>query len=165
MPLIECFQVALSRIFPGLTRDERVNNGGKGLSDVHEHLRAAEKRPGEDLESLNAKHLKIFDDENRYSSIKYEDVIKLSYGFGYLGEKQYADHMHNSLTLFIELLKPPSQESSSLGPEIALTALSTLCIAFCRYPQAELSLQIFRQIFEWIPWVCEEVGGQFCLFI
>ncbi|XP_019067489.2 serine/threonine-protein kinase ATR isoform X2 [Solanum lycopersicum] len=161
MPLIECFQVALSRIFPGLTRDERVNNGGKGLSDVHEHLRAAEKRPGEDLESLNAKHLKIFDDENRYSSIKYEDVIKLSYGFGYLGEKQYADHMHNSLTLFIELLKPPSQESSSLGPEIALTALSTLCIAFCRYPQAELSLQIFRQIFEWIPWVCEEANQKF----
>nr|XP_019067489.1 serine/threonine-protein kinase ATR isoform X2 [Solanum lycopersicum] len=161
VPLIECFQVALSRIFPGLTRDERVNNGGKGLSDVHEHLRAAEKRPGEDLESLNAKHLKIFDDENRYSSIKYEDVIKLSYGFGYLGEKQYADHMHNSLTLFIELLKPPSQESSSLGPEIALTALSTLCIAFCRYPQAELSLQIFRQIFEWIPWVCEEANQKF----
>ncbi|TMX00805.1 hypothetical protein EJD97_000115 [Solanum chilense] len=160
VPLIECFQVALSRIFPGLTRDERVNNGGKGLSDVHENLRAAEKRPGEDLESLNAKHLKI-DDENRYSSIKYEDVIKLSYGFGSLGEKEYAGHMHNSLTLFIELLKPPSQESSYLGPEIALTALSTLCIAFCRYPQAELSVQIFRQIFEWIPWVCEEANQKF----
>ncbi|XP_027767685.1 serine/threonine-protein kinase ATR isoform X2 [Solanum pennellii] len=160
VPLIECFQVALSRIFPGLTRDERVNNGGKGLPDVHENPRAAEKRPGEDLESLNAKHLKI-DDENRYSSIKYEDVIKLSYGFGSLGEKQYADHMHNSLTLFIELLKPPSQESSSLGPEIALTALSTLCIAFCRYPQAELSVKIFRQIFEWIPWVCEEANQKF----
>ncbi|KAH0698336.1 hypothetical protein KY290_016254 [Solanum tuberosum] len=158
LPLIECFQVALSRIFPDLARGESVNNGGKGLSDVHENPRAAEKRPGEDLESSNAKHQKI-DDENRYSSMKYEDVI--SYGFGSLGEKQYADHMHNSLTLFIKLLKPPSQESSSLGPEIALTALSTLCIAFCRYPQAELSIQIFRQMYEWIPWVCEEANQKF----
>lgn len=164
MPLIECFQVALSRLFPDLTRGESVNNGGKGLSDVHESPRAAEKRPGEDLEISNAKHQKI-DDENRYSSMKYEDVIQLSYGFGSLGEKQYADHMHNSLTLFIKLLKPPSQESSSLGPEVALTALSTLCIVFCRYPQAELSIQIFHQMNEWVPWVCEEVGGQLGMFI
>ncbi|XP_055815485.1 serine/threonine-protein kinase ATR isoform X2 [Solanum dulcamara] len=160
MPLIECFQVALSRLFPDLTRGESVNNGVKGLSDVHESPRAAEKRPGEDLEISNAKHQKI-DGENRYSSMKYEDVIQLSYGFGSLGEKQYADHMHNSLTLFIKLLKPPSQESSSLGPEVALTALSTLCIVFCRYPQAELSIQIFHQMNEWVPWVCEEANQKF----
>ncbi|CAN4107316.1 unnamed protein product [Withania somnifera] len=134
MPLVECFQVALSRLFPDLTGVESVNNGGKGLSDVHENS--------------NAKHQKI-DDENRYSSMKYKNVIKFSYGFGSLGEKQYSDHMHNSLTLFVKLLKPPSPESSSLGPEVALTALSTLCIVFCRYPQAELSIQIFCKMYEW----------------
>ncbi|MCD7463303.1 hypothetical protein HAX54_050313 [Datura stramonium] len=160
MPLIECFRVALSRLFPDLTGGESVNNGGKGLSDVHESPRAAEKRPGEELEISNVKHQKI-DDGNRYSSMKYEDVIKLSYGFGSLGEKQYADHMHNSLTLFIKLLNPPSQESSSLGPEVALTALSTLCIVFCRYPQAQLSIQIFHRMYEWVPWVCEEAKQKF----
>ncbi|CAN4112596.1 unnamed protein product [Withania somnifera] len=157
MPLVECFQVALSRLFPDLTGGESVNNGVKGLFDVHESPRAAEKRPGEDLEISNSKHQKI-NDENRYSSMKYEDVTKLGYGIGSLGEKQYADHMLNTLTLFIKLLKPPSQDSSSLGPEVSLTALSTLCIVFCRYPQAELSIQIFHQMYEWVPWVCEEAN-------
>ncbi|XP_059314440.1 serine/threonine-protein kinase ATR isoform X2 [Lycium ferocissimum] len=160
MPLIECFQVALSKLFPDLSGVESVTNDGKGLSDVHESPRIAEKRPGEYLEISNAKHQKI-DDENRYSSTNYEDVIKLSYGFSSLGKKQYADHMHNSLTRFIKLLKPPSQESSSLGPEVALTALSTLCIVFCRHPQAELSIQIFHQMYEWVPWLCEEAKQKF----
>ncbi|PHT64079.1 Serine/threonine-protein kinase ATR [Capsicum annuum] len=156
-PLIQCFQVALCRLFPDLTGGESVNNGGKGLSEVHESPRTAEKRPGEDLDISNAKHQKI-DDENRHSSMKSDDMIKLSYAFVSLGEKQYADHMHNSLTWFVKLLKPPSQESSSLGPEVALTALSTLCIVFCRYPQVELSIQIFHQMYEWVPWVCEEAN-------
>lgn len=162
MPLIECFQVALSRLFPDLTGGKSVNNDETDLSDVHESPRAAEKRPGEDLEISNAKHQKI-DDENRCSSIKYDDVIKLSHGFGSLGEKQFADHMRSSLTLFIKLLKPPSQESSTLGPEVALTALSTLCIIFCRYPHMDLSIQIFHQMYEWVPWVCEQVGCQLCM--
>ncbi|XP_075094243.1 serine/threonine-protein kinase ATR-like isoform X1 [Nicotiana tabacum] len=160
MPLIECFQVALSRLFPDLTGGKSVNNDETDLSDVHESPRAAEKRPGEDLEISNAKHQKI-DDENRCSSIKYDDVIKLSHGFGSLGEKQFADHMRSSLTLFIKLLKPPSQESSTLGPEVALTALSTLCIIFCRYPHMDLSIQIFHQMYEWVPWVCEQAKQKF----
>ncbi|PQQ14473.1 serine/threonine-protein kinase ATR isoform X1 [Prunus yedoensis var. nudiflora] len=70
--------------------------------------------------------------------------------------EDYADYMHQSLLSFVEILKSPGVNPDSLRPEVALTALSMLCIAFCRYPETNLSQSIFNQMYAWIPWVCQQ---------
>ncbi|KAI3970229.1 hypothetical protein MKW92_002026 [Papaver armeniacum] len=44
---------------------------------------------------------------------------------------------------------------STLTPDIAVTALSMLCIIFCNYPKTCLALTIFRQVCDWMPWISE----------
>ncbi|KAK4562116.1 hypothetical protein RGQ29_004827, partial [Quercus rubra] len=55
-------------------------------------------------------------------------------------------------------LNSPAVEPDSLSPDVALTALSMLCIAFCRFPETNLSVLIFQQMYAWIPLICEMVG-------
>ncbi|KAB2602641.1 Ataxia telangiectasia-mutated and RAD3-related [Pyrus ussuriensis x Pyrus communis] len=66
--------------------------------------------------------------------------------------ENYADYMLKSLLSFVEFVKPPGVHPDSLRPDAALRALSLLCVAFCRYPETNLSLSIFCQMYAWMPW-------------
>ncbi|KAM1829831.1 hypothetical protein ACFX14_022596 [Malus domestica] len=64
--------------------------------------------------------------------------------------------MHESVLSFVESLEPPGVHSDSLRPDATLRAVSMLCIAFCSYPETNLSLSIFRQMYAWMPWVFQQ---------
>ncbi|KAK0602420.1 hypothetical protein LWI29_033160 [Acer saccharum] len=60
-------------------------------------------------------------------------------------KEEYADYMQASLLSFVELLDPFAL-SSQVRPDVAVTVLSMLCIAFSRYPKTNISLRIFRKV-------------------
>ncbi|XP_031124475.1 serine/threonine-protein kinase ATR isoform X2 [Ipomoea triloba] len=160
VPLIECFEVALSSLQSNISGGEMVNDGGVCLStsnsSVSENPRVGEKRPQDSMETSKAK-LQKFEGEFVGSGMKCEDLNKLIYESPFMRDKEYANYMHSSLKMFVQLLKPLSDRDNSLGPEVALTALSTLCIVFCKYPCNNLLLQIFQHMCEWVPWIDEQV--------
>ncbi|GJS77196.1 hypothetical protein Tco_0727077, partial [Tanacetum coccineum] len=73
-------------------------------------------------------------------------------------KKEYAEKIGFSLLLFIEYLEPPGGKDNVVKPEICLTALSMLCIVDCKYPRAKISRQVYHQMDEWIPWICEHAN-------
>lgn len=72
--------------------------------------------------------------------------------------EDYANHMNKSLVSFVQSLNAPAVGPGSLRPDIALSALSVLCIAFSIYPESDLSIRIFQQMLAWLPWIAEQVG-------
>lgn len=110
------------------------------------------KRPVQDVETSESKRQKI-----DYSDSTCQDVCKFVSSFAGVGEKEYADFMCTSLNLLLEFLKPPGENSNSLRTEIAMTAISTLCIVFSEHPHAGLSLRIFRLMCKWLCWMSEQV--------
>lgn len=118
--------------------------------------RAGEKRPIQDAEALKSKRQKVDEesaasDSNTQMDKKHTDVVACE------REDDYANHMHTSLLCLIEYLRSPDVNPDSPRPDVALTALSTLCIAFCRYPETNMALTIFQQMYSWIPWILEQV--------
>ncbi|MBA0591826.1 hypothetical protein Gorai_008822, partial [Gossypium raimondii] len=155
--LIDCVQVALSVLGPHRV-GERTDHTKLVLSTSSDKLIASpkvgEKRRIIDVDNFDIKRQKIdgaikFSNANVPRDIKITDII--SYG-----REGYADFMHESLLLFIETLNAPRVKNDTLRPDVALTALSLLSIAFCRYPQTNMSHSIFRQLQSWIPWICEQ---------
>ncbi|KAL0422946.1 UNVERIFIED_CONTAM: Serine/threonine-protein kinase ATR [Sesamum latifolium] len=152
--LIDCFKVAVSRLGPNfvgriMTRDnhtglsESREDSEQECSEVgnkHEGSEIGRKRPIQNIETLKTKRQKM----DNFSSTTCQD------------EKEYADFMCTSLNLLLEFLKPPGENSDSLREEVALTAISTLCIVFSELPHSDLSLSIFQQMCKWISWMLEQ---------
>ncbi|PON40311.1 Coatomer beta subunit [Trema orientale] len=158
-PLIDCLQVALSILGPDhfgrkmtscrsldllISSDKPVGN-----------TRVREKRPIQDVEASKTKRQKV-DEEIMASDASNQIQQKHVRIVACKREEDYANYMHTSLLSFIEILKSPAVSPGSLRPGIALTALSMLCIAFCRYPETTLALRIFQEMYSWIPWILAE---------
>ncbi|GFP89089.1 serine/threonine-protein kinase atr [Phtheirospermum japonicum] len=154
--LIDCFKVAVSRLGPSLIGRIITCDNHIALSDSrdneHERPKVGGKRPIQNVETSALKRQRI--DIN--SGASCQDVCKFVSSFTGVGDKEYADFMCTSLNLLIEFLNPPGESSNSLGAEISLKAICTLCIVFTEYPQADLSLRVFQQMCKWISWMFEQ---------
>ncbi|KAK4437595.1 Serine/threonine-protein kinase ATR [Sesamum alatum] len=164
--LIECFKVAVSRLGPNfggriMTRDnhtgllefrEDSEHEGSKVGNEHEGSKVGRKRPIQDIETLETKRQKM----DHFSGTTCQDLCKFIYSFTGVQEKEYADFMCTALNLLLEFLKPPGENSDSLREEVALRAISTLCIVFSEHPHSDLSLCIFRRMCKWISWMFEQ---------
>ncbi|XP_058002257.1 serine/threonine-protein kinase ATR isoform X1 [Hevea brasiliensis] len=169
--LIDCLHVTLLILGPERVGGRVITNGNVCLpasSEVSiEKLRVGEKRHVQDIDNIKFKRQKVDGDimafaANVSAESKPTHIVSFE-----KEDEEYADYMHTSLLSFLELLKPPSVRLESLRPHVALTALSMLCIAFCRYQMTSISLSIIQQMCSWIPWICEQanLGGSITLNI
>ncbi|CAB4290922.1 unnamed protein product [Prunus armeniaca] len=156
--LIDCLQVALSILGPDLVGSRIANSNCQSISALTdksiENSRVGEKRPIQDVDTFKIKRQKV-DKEIVSSDSNFQVERKRTHTVA-CEREDYADYMHQSLLSFVEILKSPGVNPDSLRPEVALTSLSMLCIAFCRYPETNLSQSIFNQMYAWIPWVCQQ---------
>ena len=166
-PLIDCFRVALSILGPDRVGGRAVNYSSlESLTSSDksiENLRVGEKRPIQEVDTFKVKRQKL--DEEVVASdanVQVEVESKHTHIVTCEREEKYAIDMHKSLLAFVKYLDSPAVEPDSLSPDVALTALSMLCIAFSRYPETNLSICIFQQMYAWIPRICEMVGRLKC---
>lgn len=155
IPLIDCFRAALSILGPDRVGGKMTNCRQQNeiiVGDISiRNSRVGEKRPAHDEEAFISKRKRVDEEtsaqmvQNRVNIVSNES------------EEDYANHMHTSLLSFVELLRPPNVHPNSLRPAVALTALSMLCITFCRYPETNTAQKIFQHMFSWIPYTLEEV--------
>lgn len=161
LPLTECFQAALSSLVPDLCTEVTKSNSSLDLSHLpnnkFEVLRVGEKRSSQAPEVLKAKRHKKNEVFVECTS-DFQDMGKLNY-INSERKQEYANYLRSSLVLFLERLQPPDDKASSLEPDVALMALSTLCIVFCGYVHTELSRCILVHMRGWISWVCRQVGN------
>lgn len=149
-PLIECIRVAISIVGSDFARDDSLGDRGIPFAigkepDVSE---VGRKRSVQDHYFIQSKRRKT----SEFGANKQA-------GAGILDgqqDKQFACIFYSQINSFINLLKPDT-EASSLRPEIAIVALSQLCIAFHGFPDTSLSIAIFQQVLSWIPWICNQV--------
>ncbi|KAK7343322.1 hypothetical protein VNO77_11979 [Canavalia gladiata] len=157
--LIECFQVALSTL--GLPLVGEVQGNNETLTTLTyedksiECMRLGQKRPIQDMNNIKIKRLKL-NEEIVVADAGVEVECKQSCIVTCLRVEDYAKHMNNSLLSFVQSLNAPTVGPGSLRPDIALSALSMLCIAFSIYPETNLSLRIFQQMLTWLPWIVEQ---------
>lgn len=156
--LIDCFRVALSVLGPVSVGGRATNRSAldslKAIDYSTANLRVGEKRPIADVDPFKVKRQKLDGeivafDANMQGQGKYTCVVACE------REDKYAYDMHKSLVSFVKYLNSPEDGTNSLSPHVALTALSMLCIAVSRYPDTNLSVCIFQQMFAWIPWICK----------
>ncbi|GLT42972.1 hypothetical protein SLA2020_169490 [Shorea laevis] len=153
--LIDCFRVALCILGPdhfggGTTAHNVLDLSTSGDKSI-EILKVGEKRHNCDIDTFSNKRQKV-DGQILVSNANGPGITRF---VTYEREEGYADSMYKSLLSFVELLNPITKPNS-LIPDVALTALSMLCIAFSRYPQIHMSQFIFKQMVSWIPWICEQ---------
>jgi len=159
--LQDCFKVALSVLGPDLV-------GGRALCDISVRQspasdklsggsRSGSKRSAEDIGASNVKRKKAGGDEVVCDFD--EQAACMSSQLLLEQNEKYASDVRASLLSYVEFLKPSSLNTELVGGEVALTALSTLCIVFCKYPITNLSLSFLQLILLWIPWIHEQVGG------
>ncbi|XP_057966398.1 serine/threonine-protein kinase ATR [Malania oleifera] len=157
-PLLECFQVAFCILGLDCVEEGTINDDSMSLSTSADRgakgSRVGKKRRNQHPEAVTSKRQKV-DRENIASSVNVWDH-KLINITTCVKEEEYADYMRTLLLSFVELLEPPSSEVNSFAPQVALTAVSMLCIVFCKYPPTHLSLRVFRQMNAWIPWIREQ---------
>ncbi|CAI9104764.1 OLC1v1003516C1 [Oldenlandia corymbosa var. corymbosa] len=159
--MMECIQVAISRLGPYFERRNEDLVLSTSESGKNENFRIREKRPALDLDPPNSKRPKIVEKPADFMI----NPPLMTEKFTCSGDREYADHMSTSLNHFVEDLIPPCEETKLLKPEVALTALSTLCIIFCDYPHLNISSSIFKQFQKWIPWISEQVKKELFLNI
>ncbi|KAJ6403024.1 hypothetical protein OIU84_015021 [Salix udensis] len=149
---------SLSILGPDRVGGRMENNDGVRLSvsgDITvQNSSIGKKRHSQNVDTIQTKRRKV-DDDVMASDPSVPAECKLPSIVNSKREEEYADCMHKSLVSFLELLKPPTKPDS-LRPDVALAALSMLCIAFCRFPTTYLSICIFQQMHAWIPWLCEQ---------
>ncbi|XP_020211373.1 serine/threonine-protein kinase ATR isoform X2 [Cajanus cajan] len=160
LPLIECFQVALSTLGPHLVGGIQGNN--KDFTVIAsedksiEGMRLGQKRPIQDMDNLNIKRQKL-NEEIVIADISLEEERKSSYIVTFQRAEGYASEMNKSLISFVQSLNASAIiPGGSLRPDIVLSALSMLCIAFSIYPETDLSLRIFQQMLAWLPWIADQ---------
>ncbi|XP_054777127.1 serine/threonine-protein kinase ATR [Prosopis cineraria] len=154
LPLIECFRVALSNLGPHLV-GMQVYNKTLTMSIHEDNLRLGEKRSIQEMGPLKTKRQKLNEDivvadANVEMQFKYLHMVTLP------KREDYAHNMNKSLLSFIQNLNAPAMTPSPLRPDIALSALSMLCIVFFMYPDTHLSFNIFHQMLSWLPWIVEQ---------
>lgn len=158
--LIDCFRVAICWLAPhlvgeGMPKDCSTDLSTSGDSGC-DSSRMKGKRSASNLESSYVKRQKIGGEKKDFNTscqAKSACIDKVAC----VGEKEYAYRVFNSLSTLVEDLIPPVENVKSLSPEISLTALSTLIIAFCEYRHLNLSLGLSRQLLSWIQWISEQV--------
>lgn len=154
LPLIECFRVALSSLGPHLVGTQ-IYDKNLTVSTHEDNFKVGEKRPIQELGQSRVKRKKINEDvtadANVETQCKYLHVVTLP------TREDFAHNMNKFLLSFIQNLKAPAIKPSPMKPDIALSALSMLCIVFSMHPDTDLSLIIFQQMFSWLPWIVEQV--------
>ncbi|XP_027365272.1 serine/threonine-protein kinase ATR [Abrus precatorius] len=159
LDLIECFQVALSTLGPDLVGGIQENNKTLTVLTYEdksiESTRLGQKRPNWDLDNLKIKRQKL-NEEIVGADAGLEVECKHSCIVTCQRLEDYANHMNKSLLSFFQSLNASALRPGALGPDVALNALSMLCIAFSIYPETNLSLRIFRQMLAWLPWIAEQ---------
>ncbi|KAL2323976.1 hypothetical protein Fmac_023034 [Flemingia macrophylla] len=160
LPLIECFQVALSTLGPHLVGGTQGNNKDFTMLAAEdksiEGTRLGQKRPIQDMDKLNNKRQKL-NDEIVVADVSLQVECKSSHIVTCQRAEGYASHMNKSLLSFVQSLNIPAvRPGGSLRPDVALSALSMLCIAFSSYPETDLSLRIFQQMLAWLPWIADQ---------
>ncbi|GAU18055.1 hypothetical protein TSUD_51660, partial [Trifolium subterraneum] len=159
-PLIECFQVAVSTLGPhhfgGIPQGNNKNvalllNENKSI----ESIRHGQKRSIQDMDNLKIKRQKL-NEEIDFTDASIEVQLKYSCIVTCQTLEDYAHHMNKSLLSFVQSLNAPGVGPGSLRPDIALPALSILCVAFSIYPESDLSVRIFQQMLAWLSWIAEQ---------
>jgi serine/threonine-protein kinase ATR len=161
LPLIECFQVAVSTLGPHLFGGIQGNNKNVALllneNKSIESIRHGQKRSIQDMDNLKIKRQKL-NEEIDFTDASIEVELKYSCIVTCQTVEEYASHMNKSLLSFVQSLNAPAVGPGSLRPDIALPALSILCVAFSIYPESDLSVRIFQQMLGWLSWIAEQVG-------
>lgn len=163
LPLIECFQVALSTLGPHLVGGTIGNNKNVTMLSYEkksiESVIHGQKRPIQDMDNSKIKRQKLNEeidvvDASLEVECKYSCIVTCQ------SVEDYANHMNKSLLSFVQSLNAPAVGPGSLRPDIvqSLSVLSMLCIAFSVCPETDLSLRIFQQMLAWLPWIVEQVG-------
>ncbi|XP_062086906.1 serine/threonine-protein kinase ATR isoform X2 [Humulus lupulus] len=159
--LIDCLQVAISILGPDRVGGKVTDHRNLDLSIPSDksfgNTRVREKRHIHDLEAFKTKRQKL-DEEIMASDDSNQMEQKHAWVVACEREEDYAHDMHSSLLSFIKSLKSPAVSPSSLKPHLALTALSMLCITFCKYPQTNMALVIFQEMYSWISWILEQAN-------
>ncbi|MED6179822.1 hypothetical protein PIB30_004466 [Stylosanthes scabra] len=161
LPLIDCFQAALSTLDPHLVGGVQGNN--KTLTTLTtkdpqiQSMRLGLKRPIQEIDNPTIKRQKV-NEEIVVSDASLEMECKYS---GIVTCQRVEDHakdMNKSLLSFVQSLNAPAVGVAllSLRPEAALSALSMLCITFSIYPETDIYLRIFHQMHAWLPWIVEQ---------
>lgn len=152
--------MALSTIIPDAVEEETIENCKMNRSPPNpggcESIRVGGKRPLQDQNTFQTKRQK-FDKKVITLQADSLDEKMISCKVTTGGINEYGEYMLKSLFSFIEFLNPLGGKATLLSPEVSLTALSTLSIAVCIYPQAQLSRCIFGKMHGWIPRICEQV--------
>lgn len=158
-PLTECIRVAFSILGFSCIRDDGL--GGRNMSlTVGKELDVpvvGKKRSAKDscylqLKRQRTSEIGVISLANELTGAETTDFPS--------GEQDDAGIFHSKLTSFVGLLNPDNAEASLLRPEIAIMAVSLLCIALCGFPNTSLSITICQQVFSWIPWICNQVSGK-----
>ncbi|XP_048234616.1 serine/threonine-protein kinase ATR isoform X1 [Ricinus communis] len=158
--LVDCLHVTLLILGPERVGGGVVNKVSVALPTSYyvsiEHTRVGEKRCIQDLDTIKNKRVRF----ERNVMVSDADILEESKLTRIVSfereEEEYADLMHASLLSLLDILQSSPSECKSLIPDVALAALSMLCISFCRYPMTIMSLCIFQQMHSWIPWICEQ---------
>ncbi|CAK8574214.1 unnamed protein product [Lathyrus sativus] len=160
LPMIECFQVAVSTLGPHLVGGIQGNDkNGALLSNENKPIERTghgQKRSIQDMDNFKIKRQRLSKeidvvDASIEVECKYNCIVTCQ------RVEDYANHMNKSLLSFIQSLNAPAVGPGSLKPDIALSALSVLCIAFSIYPESDMSIRIFEQMLAWLPWITEQV--------
>ena len=157
-PLIECIRVAISILHSDFVREDGLCDRGVSLT-VGKELdmpQVGKKRSVQDSYYIQLKRQRTID-IGAIPSANEHIAAKITEFSPDEQDKQCAGILHSQLATFITLLKPENIEASTLRPEIAIAALSLLCIAFHGFPDTSLSISIFQQVLSWMPWICNQV--------
>ncbi|KAF5185097.1 serine/threonine-protein kinase ATR [Thalictrum thalictroides] len=159
LSLVDCIRVTidvlgLDRVgesFTDCDSEDVSKSDTKGI----ESLKVGEKRRALNLDSLINKRQKVGEEVSVFCA---DAQMRSEFPCIHTIEtdKEYVDYVWGSFISFVGLLNPGNVEANLLKPEIALTALSMLCLAFCNYQPNDLSLRIFKQINAWMPWICKQ---------
>ncbi|KAK9112594.1 hypothetical protein Scep_020113 [Stephania cephalantha] len=160
-PLVDCLQVAIGVLGPdhfGVKEiDGACMGGSTSSSKQNDRLKIGEKRPaygGKTFQNKRQKTMKELSHPDNQVYMKPE----LTCTYARERHEEYLDFTHGLVASFVDLLKPGDFQGNSLRSEVALMALSMLCLAFVNYPQMSMSHCIFQQMHSWMSWIYEQLG-------
>ncbi|KAL1193295.1 Serine/threonine-protein kinase ATR [Cardamine amara subsp. amara] len=152
LQLIECFRTVLEVLCPGCVRGE--------TTKCNSHISAASDRPVQGINVGQKRHIRDGSTYKRKRQKVGDDIqrgVSFAPEFSDETDGKDAASLHEMLISTVESLKPPSAEPSLLRTEISIVALSMLTNAFCFCPCTGITHRLFHQMYDWIPWITEQV--------
>lgn len=152
LQLLECFRTVLEVLGPGCVRGE--------TTKCNSHILAASDRP---VQGMNVGKKRNISDESTYKRKRQkvgDDIqrgVYFSPEFADETDGKDAASLREMLISTVESLKRPPAEPSLLQTEISIVALSMLTKAFCFCPWTGIAHRLFHQMYDWIPWIVEQV--------